>query len=192
MLAKVNPAGIRRSNWQEYAIRFLFGGVITAATGIIANRFGPAIGGLFLAFPAIFPASATLLEKHEKQKREKRGFHGTRRAREATSVDAAGAAIGSIGLFVFALMVLFLLPAHSHWAVLLFATVCWLALSILLWFLRKRRNLAKHALTRKIEPEKQIDRCCGKLRCPLGSRIRRVGDLRQHRIRMLLFIQGLL
>jgi hypothetical protein len=30
---------------------------------------GPRVGGLFLAFPAIFPASATLVEKHEKQKK---------------------------------------------------------------------------------------------------------------------------
>jgi hypothetical protein len=32
--------------------------------GLIAARFGPVVGGLFLAFPAIFPASATLIEKH--------------------------------------------------------------------------------------------------------------------------------
>ncbi len=54
----------------DYAIRFLFGGLITVAAGIIAKRFGPGIGGLFLAFPAIFPASATLIEKHEKEKKE--------------------------------------------------------------------------------------------------------------------------
>ena len=38
---------------------FFFGGLITAVAGVIAQRFGPIIGGLFLAFPAIFPASAT-------------------------------------------------------------------------------------------------------------------------------------
>jgi len=156
MLVQVNPAAIHRSRWYEYAIRFLFGGLITAATGIIASRFGPAVGGLFLAFPAIFPASATLLEKHQQQKREKLGLRGTRRAREAASVDAAGSSIGSVGLFAFALIVLFLLPSHRHWTVLLLATVCWLALSVLLWFLRKRRNLAKHAFVRKIVREKQI------------------------------------
>src|SRR5712671_5535227 len=68
--------------------------------GIIANKFGPSIGGLFLAFPAIFPASATLIEKYEKQKKEKEGLRGTQRGRQAASVDAAGAAMGSIGLSV--------------------------------------------------------------------------------------------
>lgn len=156
MLAKFNPAGIHRSNWHEYAIRFFFGGLITAATGLIANRYGPAVGGLFLAFPAIFPASATLLEKHERRKREKFGLHGTRRARDAASVDASGSSIGSIGLFVFALIVMFLLPLHSPSAVMLLATLCWLAISILFWFLRKRRNLLTHALIRKTAPEKEI------------------------------------
>ena len=149
MLVQFNPAAIRRAKWYEYAIRFLFGGLITAATGIIANRFGPAVGGLFLAFPAIFPASATLLEKHEKEKR------GTNRSREIAGVDAAGSAIGSIGLFVFALVVRFLLPAHRHWAVLLAATLSWLILAVLLWWLRKRRNLAIRAVVRKAEAEKQ-------------------------------------
>src|SRR5881398_2408468 len=88
----------------EYALRFLFGGLIPAVAGIIAKKFGPGVGGLFLAFPAIFPASATLIEKHEKQKKESEGLRGTERAREAVSVDAAGAAMGSIGLLVFALV----------------------------------------------------------------------------------------
>jgi hypothetical protein len=53
---------------------------------------------LFLAFPAIFPSSATSVEKHEKQKKQQRGSDGTIPGREATGLDAAGAAIGSIGL----------------------------------------------------------------------------------------------
>jgi hypothetical protein len=30
--------------------------------GLLAKKFGSTVGGLFLAFPAIFPASATLIE----------------------------------------------------------------------------------------------------------------------------------
>jgi len=58
MQIKVDPSVIGRTKWYEYAIRFLFGGLITAVAGIVAKQFGPGIGGLFLAFPAIFPASA--------------------------------------------------------------------------------------------------------------------------------------
>jgi hypothetical protein len=67
MMIRIDLAGLRRTKWHDYAIRSLFGGLITAAAGLIAQRWGPGIGGLFLAFPAIFPASATLVEKHEKQ-----------------------------------------------------------------------------------------------------------------------------
>src|SRR5437762_13087558 len=91
MLIQVDPSTLGQTKWHEYAVRFLFGGLITAIAGIIAKKFGPGVGGLFLAFPAIFPASATLIEKHEKQKKEREGLQGTERAREAVSVDAAGA-----------------------------------------------------------------------------------------------------
>jgi hypothetical protein len=41
------------------ALRQTLGGAMTVIAGLIAARSGPVIGGLFLAFPAIFPASAT-------------------------------------------------------------------------------------------------------------------------------------
>jgi len=138
MQIKVDPSVIGRTKWYEYAIRFLFGGLITAVACIVAKQFGPGIGGLFLAFPAIFPASATLIEKHEKQKKEEKGLQGARRGREAASVDAAGSAIGSFGLFVFALVVWQFAPVYSTWLVLTGATVAWLTVSVLIWQVRKR------------------------------------------------------
>ena len=138
MQIKVDPSVIGQTRWYEYAIRFLFGGLITAIAGIIAKEFGAVVGGLFLAFPAIFPASATLIEKHERQKKEEKGLRGTRRGREAASVDAAGSAMGSIGLFVFALLVWRFLPAHNAWMVLTGATAAWLAVSVMIWHTRKR------------------------------------------------------
>jgi len=138
MQIKVDPSVIRQTRWNEYGIRFLFGGLITAVAGIIAKDFGPGIGGLFLAFPAIFPASATLIEKHETQKKEEKGLRGTRRGREAASVDAAGSAMGSVGLLVFALIVWQFAPSYSTSIVLMGATVAWLTVSVLIWYVRKR------------------------------------------------------
>jgi hypothetical protein len=40
----------------QYALRFLFGGIVTAVAGLVAQHFGPVVAGLLLAFPAIFPA----------------------------------------------------------------------------------------------------------------------------------------
>src|SRR5580704_12204882 len=118
MRIQVDLSTLGQTKWYQYAIRFLFGGLITAVAGIIAKKFGPGIGGLFLAFPAIFPASATLIEKHEKQKKEEEGLQGTQRGREAASVDAAGSAMGSAGLLVFASIVWQFVSRHSTWMVL--------------------------------------------------------------------------
>jgi uncharacterized membrane protein (GlpM family) len=138
MEMKVDASVIGQTKWYEYAIRFLFGGLITAVAGIIAKKYGPGIGGLFLAFPAIFPASATLIEKHEKQKKEKNGLTGTRHGREAASIDAAGSAMGSVGLFVFALLVWQFAPRYSVGTVLTGATLAWLISSVLIWHVGKR------------------------------------------------------
>jgi hypothetical protein len=138
MQIKIDTSSFRQTKWHEYGIRFVVGGLITAVAGVIAKEFGPVIGGVFLAFPAIFPASATLIENHEKEKKEKEGLAGTERGREAAAVDAAGSAMGSIGLLIFAFMVWRLMPAHAPWLVLAGATLAWLAVSVLIWEIRKR------------------------------------------------------
>jgi hypothetical protein len=102
MRIQVDFSVLEKTKWHEYAMRFLFGGAITAIAGIIAKKYEPVLGGLFLACPAIFPASATLIEKHEKQRKEILGLHGEIRGIEAAGVDANGSALGSIGLLVFA------------------------------------------------------------------------------------------
>lgn len=138
MQIKIDLSVIGQTTWYEYAVRFLFGGLITAVAGIIARDFGPGIGGLFLAFPAILPASATLIEKHEERKKEKEGLDGTLRGREAASIDAAGSAMGGIGLLVFALLFWQFAPRHRPCAVLTGAAVAWLTVSVLIWQVRKR------------------------------------------------------
>ena len=138
MLVKVDPSRVSETRWHEFAVRFLLGGLITAFAGTIGHKYGPAVGGLFLAFPAIFPASATLIDKHEKEKKERAGLNGHGRARQLVSVDAAGTAIGSIGLFAFALVIHEWIRHHSTWLVIGGATVVWLVLSVLMWYLRKR------------------------------------------------------
>ncbi len=112
---------------------------MTAVAGIIAKKFGPNIGGLFLAFPAIFPASATLIESHEKRKKKLVGEHGTLRGRKAAALDAAGASLGAFGLLTFAVLTWGLLTNFSTWATLCIATVGWLIVSIVAWRLWELR-----------------------------------------------------
>ena len=82
MIVQFNPSALRQTHWYEYLIRFALGGAMTVVAGLIAARFGPVVGGLFLAFPAIFPASATLIEKHVRRRKEKAGFPGRAAARK--------------------------------------------------------------------------------------------------------------
>jgi hypothetical protein len=135
MPVQVDLSALQVTKWHEYLLRFVFGGCVTVFTGIVAHRFGPVIGGLFLAVPAIFPASATLIEKHEKQKQKDLGAAETTGQRKA-GFDAEGAALGSVGLAVFAFIVWEFLPAHSATGVLLCATFSWLLVAILLWKIR--------------------------------------------------------
>ena len=138
--SEFQSGALKQTKWHEYGVRFLFGGLITAVAGIIARKFGPSIGGVFLAFPAIFPASATLIENHVKQKKQRAGLDGTRRARGAASLDAAGAARGSLGLMAFALLVWWLIPDYRSYLVLAGSALAWFALSITVWRLRRLRH----------------------------------------------------
>ncbi len=138
MLIQVDWSALGKTKWHEYAVRFVFGGAITMFTGIIAKKYGPVLGGLFLACPAIFPASATLIAKHEAQRKERVGLHGEIRGMEAAGVDASGSALGSIGLLMFGVVAWKLMPEHSVATALLASTLAWLLVSVLLWHVRKR------------------------------------------------------
>src|SRR2546421_9438974 len=130
MKIQISSSALRQTRWSEYAIRFLFGGIVTVMAGLIAKAAGPVFGGLFLAFPAIFPATATLIEKHEKEKKHRAGLHGRKRGRDAAGTDAAGAAMGSIGLAVFGATTWMLLPDHPAWQALAAATASWAVVSV--------------------------------------------------------------
>jgi Protein of unknown function (DUF3147) len=126
-------SALARTRWYEYALRFFFGGVVTVATGLIAKHYGPVFGGLFLAFPAIFPASATLVEKHETEKKQQAGIVDNARGRKAAALNSRGAAVGSLGLVVFGLLMWQLLRYCNAVSVLMTALVVWFTLAVLVW-----------------------------------------------------------
>lgn len=84
-------AKLRTVTPRDYLVRFAFGFLISVVSGAVTDVVGPRVGGLFLAFPAILPATVTLLEKKE-------GLA------QAVS-DIRGATIGAIGLVAFACLV---------------------------------------------------------------------------------------
>jgi hypothetical protein len=137
MMIKVKLSSLKSVAWHEYALRFALGGLATVATGLIASVWGPVTGGLFLAFPAIFCASATLVEKHEQQRKERAGLAGGRRGQEAAALDSAGTALGSFGLLAFAAVIWTVLPvAGTAWA-FAGAIAAWTLVSVFLWWARR-------------------------------------------------------
>ena len=140
MTVKVDLSGLKETRWHEYALRFVAGGIITVLAGVIARKWGPGIGGLFLAFPAIFPASATLIEKHQRQRKQNEGLHGHERGTNAAAIDALGAAMGSVGLAAFAASCWWLIPKCPAPLALGTATAAWLLVSLSLWIIRQRRR----------------------------------------------------
>jgi hypothetical protein len=130
-------SALKESSPSEYAVRFALGGLTTVMAGVIADLAGPAAGGLMLAFPAIFCASATLIEKHERKRKEEKGLQGARRGKEAAALDAAGSGLGSIGLGAFALTTWWLATTSPPVACLGLASLVWFSVAVAMWRLRR-------------------------------------------------------
>jgi Protein of unknown function (DUF3147) len=129
---------LKTTRWYELAVRFVFGGAITVIAGVLAKAYGPVFGGLFLAFPAIFPATATLIEKHEQERKQKHGLSGAIRGRQAAALCARGTEIGSLGLISFAIVVWLLAAELNFAATLPIALAAWLGVANAAWSLERR------------------------------------------------------
>jgi hypothetical protein len=110
----------------EVLMRFVFGAGIALVAAVAGTVFGPKFGGAFLAFPAVLPATLTLIEKKE----------GTAKA----WADASGGVLGAVGLSAFAFTAVLLLRANPLVALLL-ALLAWLLVSGGLYFLFRKTGL---------------------------------------------------
>lgn len=143
MIVKFKVSALSQTKPHEYVMRFMLGGLTTVIAGLIADAYGPATGGLFLAVPALFCASATLVEKHERERKQKKGLSGDRRARGAAALDAAGAGWGSLALAAFAAVILFIAPYGAPLALGL-GSALWIASAAGLWLARRQARRARH------------------------------------------------
>ena len=146
MPVTLSSSALKQTHWYEYAVRFALGGLATVAAGLIGSHFGVAVGGLFLALPAIFCASATLIESHERRNKEKAGFSGRRRGQQAAALDAAGAGLGSIGLAAFA-AVFYGVISTSAIGAFVAAMLAWAAVSVSAWWLRRKLRITSRTVS---------------------------------------------
>ena len=115
---------LRSVQFRDLAVRFAFGFGVSVVAGIVTLAFGSRVGGLFLAFPAILPASLTLIEEKE--------------GRRQAEGNAVGAIIGAVALVVFALTAFALFTHIPGAAVEAVALAVWLGVSLLLYLLIRR------------------------------------------------------
>lgn len=131
-MTPVRPAlaKLRGVRLHENLLRFAFGAGISVVAGLVALDVGLKIGGVFLAFPAILPASLTLIEHKD--------------GRGQAVEQAWGAAMGGAGLVAFAIVGTAVAGAAGAGTALAAASGAWLvaALSVyvtLRWLARRRR-----------------------------------------------------
>jgi hypothetical protein len=147
---RFSPSSLKEGRWYEYLVRFALGGVATVFTGLISSRYGASVGGLFLALPAIFCASATLIEKHEIRRKRAAGLDGGRRGQQAAALDAVGAALGALGMLGFAIA-FSLMVEHSIAIAFIGASLVWLVVSITAWYVRRQmRGVRRRQTSEKI------------------------------------------
>jgi uncharacterized membrane protein (GlpM family) len=112
----IESSRLRDLEVKALAVRFAFGFTISVLVGAIGLAAGDRIAGLFLAFPAILPASLTLIADEDGEEKAK--------------VDAAGACFGSVGLSAYGAASWFLLSRMAPVPAELVALVAWAVVAI--------------------------------------------------------------
>ena len=133
---RVELGELKKHRFSDYLTRFAFGAGISAAAAIVAAVFGVKIGGVLLAFPAILPASLTLIERKD--------------GRGEAAVDAIGAVLGSVALIAFAVVAALTLTRFSGLVALFLAGAAWVLVAGLLyvsilWLPRRRKSRLRSA-----------------------------------------------
>jgi hypothetical protein len=115
---------------RDLMIRFVFGFAVSVIAGGVTLATGDRAGGLFLAFPAILPASLTLIAEKE----------GDSQA----AVDAGGALVGAFALIAFAVVAWQALGRLPLVAAELAASAAWLIVSVSAYFAIRRALRRRH------------------------------------------------
>jgi uncharacterized protein DUF3147 len=121
LIPKLEAGEVGRHRTRDYVMRFVFGAGISLAAGLIGMKFGPVVGGIFLGFPAILPASLTLIEKKE--------------GKQQAAIDSEGAVLGAIAMVAFALGVSLWVTQLGVVPTLLAALLVWLMVAVALYAL---------------------------------------------------------
>ncbi|OLD91888.1 MAG: hypothetical protein AUG84_02935 [Chloroflexi bacterium 13_1_20CM_4_66_7] len=121
LVPEVDPSEVTNHKPTDYLVRFVFGAAISLVAGVIGLKFGPVVGGVLLGFPAILPASLTLIEKKE--------------GKEEASIDSLGAILGAVAMVAFAVVVTLWVTSWGVVPSLVVAMIVWFLVAGGLYFL---------------------------------------------------------
>jgi hypothetical protein len=116
---RLQPAKLKEVGASDLVVRFAFGALISVVAAVVGLLWNAKAGGMFLAFPAILPATLTLIEKKQSK-------------REAEE-DDEGATLGSVAMFAFAATATWALTALPAGLSLAAASGAWLSVAALLY-----------------------------------------------------------
>lgn len=120
---------LRQTKVRDLLLRFAFGAGISIVAGLGAVFLGSTVGGLLLAFPAILPATLTLIEKEQ--------------GLDDAVYDVGGAVFGGAGLVAFALTASFTFGHLPAVGALLASLAAWTLVALVLYVLRELEVLPK-------------------------------------------------
>lgn len=122
--AHLSAEGLFHARRGELFVRFCFGAAAGALAGAMGLVLAPRLAGVFLAFPAILPATLTLIEREDSER--------------AAEDDDVGAVLGAAALVAFGALAWWLLPRLGAPAALAAATGGWLGCAVSLYVVLRR------------------------------------------------------
>ncbi|MHB8245971.1 MAG: DUF3147 family protein [Acidimicrobiales bacterium] len=134
----LNLSALRDIPRKDIVVRFAFGAGISAVAGAVAIFLGSRVGGVLLAFPAILPATLTLIEAEESE--------------DAAENDDVGAVLGATALAPFAVVLWLLLNRVPAAVALGVAGATWLVVAVGLYLCLQMIRRKKALRSRAVRP----------------------------------------
>ncbi len=116
---EVTPSDIAEHGLKDYAVRFGFGAAIALLAGLLGIWLGPKFGGVFLGFPAILPASLTLIQKKD--------------GKEQAAIDSEGAVLGAVAFVAFAIVVALVVVRLGVVPTVIVGLIMWTVIAVALY-----------------------------------------------------------